>query len=176
VVATPLARITVPLDVARGPDVTHRVDVAKEWLTAGAKLSVELPRNLTCATCSGGGCDACRRAGAITLRRRSEPPEVIDVILATPGGCVPEPHARPMTVRIPERGGPAKSADLPRGVLMLTLMPALRSHPSVRRSEALVAASRGFASVAAGLRARTGWWLGIFAAWLALLGWLLLRP
>ena len=48
----------------------HRVEVARDWFQSGARLSIELPRNLTCAGCHGGGCDACLRAGAITLWER----------------------------------------------------------------------------------------------------------
>ena len=127
---TPLARISAATDVPRGPDVLHRVEVARDWFQNGARLSIELPRNLTCAGCRGGGCDACLRAGAITLWERGAPPEVVDVTLGSPSF---DSGASELTMRIPERGGHPSSPNLPRGLLMLTLTPASASHPSVRQ-------------------------------------------
>jgi hypothetical protein len=120
-----LARVTSrAIDGPRGPDVRHRVKVRREWLVVGEVIELELPRNVTCATCGGGGCDACGRSGAITLRSRSEPAEVVEVT----------PDSRGITLRIPEQGGlPAEGSDLPRGVLLLTVIPSDAADASVRR-------------------------------------------
>src|SRR5688572_13362029 len=77
-----LGRVTSrSLQIPRGPDVIHRIRIRREWLEAGALIEVEVPRNLRCAGCEGGGCDKCDRAGAVTLRGRAEPPEIIQVTL-----------------------------------------------------------------------------------------------
>ena len=104
----------------------------REWLVAGEVIELELPRNLACATCGGGGCDACGRSGAITLRRREEPAEVVEVTLpARPDDDAPD--SRGITLRIPEQGGlPAPGSDLPRGLLLLTVVPSPEPDPRIR--------------------------------------------
>ena len=116
----------------RGPDVLHRVKVRREWLTVGEVIELELPRNLACATCGGGGCDACGRSGAITLRKRDEPAEVVEVTL--PARSSDElPDSRGITLRIPEQGGlPPPDSDLPRGVLLLTVVASSEPDPSIK--------------------------------------------
>jgi hypothetical protein len=116
----------------RGPDVVHRVKVRREWLTVGEVVELELPRNLACAACCGGGCDTCGRSGAITLRRRSEPAEMVEVTL--PARSDDElPDSRGITLRIPEQGGlPPPNSDLPRGVLLLTVVPSHDPDPSIK--------------------------------------------
>ncbi len=116
----------------RGPDVLHRVKVRREWLVVGEVVELELPRNLACATCGGGGCDACGRSGAITLRKRDEPAEVVEVTL--PARSADElPDSRGITLRIPEQGGlPPPDSDLPRGVLLLTVVPSPDPDPSIK--------------------------------------------
>ena len=110
----------------------HRVKVRREWLSVGEVIELELPRNLSCATCGGGGCDACGRSGAITLRQRHEPAEVLEVTLPSR----PEdeqPDSRGITLRIPEQGGlPEPGSDLPRGVLLLTVVPSAEPDPSIK--------------------------------------------
>ena len=115
----------------RGPDVLHRVKVLREWLNVGEVVEIELPRNLACATC-GGGCDACGRSGAITLRQRDEPAEVVEVTL--PARRADElPDSRGITLRIPELGGlPEPGSELPRGVLMLTVVPSPEPDSSIK--------------------------------------------
>jgi hypothetical protein len=82
--------------------VVHRIKVRREWLTVGEVVELELPRNLACAACGGGGCDTCGRSRGITLR-------------------------------IPEQGGlPPPNSDLPRGVLLLTVVPSPHPDPSVK--------------------------------------------
>lgn len=120
------------MDVPRGPDVIHRVRVAREWLAAGRALELELPRNLTCAACEGGGCDLCERSGALSLRGRGEPAELIQVRLPEPEPEGPPDSPRGVTIRIPEQGGlPAPGSDLPRGLLLLRVIAAEESDASV---------------------------------------------
>ena len=111
--------------IPRGPDVKHRIRVLAEWLETGRIIDVELPRNLACAACDGGGCDACDRSGAITLRGRDDPPEVVEVrvpAMAADGSGA----QRAIVLRIPFAGGlpRAEEAFLPRGILLLTLIAA----------------------------------------------------
>ncbi len=128
-----LARVTSrAVEGPRGPDVLHRVKVKREWLVAGEVVELELPRNLACAACGGGGCDRCGRAGAITLRQRDEPAEVVEVTLPARGrdGV---PDSRGITLRIPEQGGlPQAGSELPRGLLLLTVVPSAEPDPSIK--------------------------------------------
>ncbi len=115
----------------------HRVRIKRGWLATGEVVELELPRNLACAACGGGGCDSCGRSGAITLRKKSEPAEVVEVTL--PARKADDlPDSRGITLRIPEQGGlPAAGSDLPRGVLLLTVVPSQDSDPSVKRLRGL---------------------------------------
>jgi hypothetical protein len=128
-----LARVTSrAVEGPRGPDVLHRVKVRREWLSVGEVIELELPRNLACAACGGGGCDACGRSGAITLRKRDEPAEVVEVTLPARSGD-DLPDSRGITLRIPEQGGlPEQGSDLPRGVLLLTVVPSPEPDPSIK--------------------------------------------
>lgn len=129
-----LARVTSrAVEGPRGPDVVHRIRVQRAWLSGGEVVELELPRNLACAGCGGGGCDVCGRSGAITMRQKHEPAEMVEVTL--PARAADElPDSRGITLRIPEQGGlPAAGTDLPRGVLLLTVVPSQQSDPSVRR-------------------------------------------
>jgi hypothetical protein len=128
-----LARVTSRAAVGpRGPDVLHRVKVRREWLVTGEVIELELPRNLACAACGGGGCDACGRSGAITLRKREEPAEMVEVTLpARPDDDAPD--SRGITLRIPEQGGlPERGSDLPRGLLLLTVVPSAEPDPRIK--------------------------------------------
>jgi hypothetical protein len=101
-----LGKITAPeREGPSGPDVMHRIEVPEVWFEEGAHLEIELPQRLACARCEGGGCDACGRAGAITLYSLDEEPLVVRVGLpkAPPGGAV--------VLRIPEGGAPYRSPD-----------------------------------------------------------------
>ena len=110
----------------------HRVKVRREWLVVGEVVELELPRNLACAGCGGGGCDACGRSGAITLRQRDEPAEMVEVTLpARPSDDLPD--SRGITLRIPELGGlPPPDSELPRGVLLLTVIPSAEPDPNIK--------------------------------------------
>jgi hypothetical protein len=135
-----LGRVTTGAhSVQRGPDVTHRVRVPRPWLEYGVPIELELPRNLSCAACQGGGCDTCERSGAITMRGRNEPPEIVQVTLpewTTPEG---DPTSS-VTLRIPEQGGlPAAGSRLPRGLLLLTVVPDEQPDSGVRRATASLA-------------------------------------
>jgi hypothetical protein len=124
-----LGRVTQPLDTARGPDVIHRIAVPAAWFERGATIQLELPRNLACAKCEGGGCDACDRSGAISLRGRDEPPEVVIVTLPThPSDDDPPSSQRSsrkntsLVLRIAEQGGlPDPGSDECRGMLLLRI-------------------------------------------------------
>jgi hypothetical protein len=119
------------MDVPRGPDVVHRIRVPRAWLEAGEVVEFELPRNLSCAACDGGGCDVCERAGAVALRGRHELPELISVTLPTRKAEAPG-DARGVVIRIPEQGGlPAKGLALPRGLLLLRVELADAPDPGV---------------------------------------------
>jgi hypothetical protein len=112
--------------------VLHRVKVLRDWLSVGEVIELELPRNLACAACGGGGCDRCGRSGAITLRKRDEPAEVVEVTL--PARSNDElPDSRGITLRIPEQGGlPEHGSDLPRGLLLLTVVPSHEPDPTIK--------------------------------------------
>jgi len=127
--------------------VLHRVRVPREWLTAGEIIEVELPRNLACAACGGGGCDTCGRSGAISLRQRDELAEVVEITLPARPAAEPELEAQGITLRIPEQGGlPEPGSDLPRGTLLLTVMPSEAADPRVTLSQS--AAKRQAAGLA----------------------------
>jgi hypothetical protein len=130
-----LAKVTTrTLDVPRGPDVIHRIRVPRAWLEAGDMVELELPRNLTCAACEGGGCDTCERAGAISLRGRQEPPEILSVTLPKRQPDV-DRELRAVVIRIPEQGGlpPEQGEILPRGLLLLRVEPAAVADRGVTR-------------------------------------------
>ncbi len=119
-----LGKVTGELDIPRGPDGVHRITVAREWLSRGATVEFELPRNITCARCEGGGCDVCERSGAVSTRPRKEEPESIQITLPethTDDGP-PSSSQRSVVVRIPDRGGmPESDSDLPRGNLLVSV-------------------------------------------------------
>lgn len=159
----------------------HRVKVRREWLTRGDVIELELPRNLACAACGGGGCDACGRSGAITLRRRDEPAEVLEVTLpATKGRAVSAEGG--VTLRIPEQGGlPEPGSALPRGVLLLTVVPSaaadgsiklLRGAPSKQPSASVEAGGRALGGFAARGGLAVPIMLVAVALWIVLLIWL----
>src|SRR5687767_6880041 len=127
-----LGRVTShSLQIPRGPDVIHRIRVEQEWLERGALIELDVPRNLRCAGCQGGGCDLCERSGAVSLRGRNEPPEVIQVTLPRrSGGTLHESGS--FTIRIPERGGLPRVPMEIRGFLLLTVVRAEQSDAGVR--------------------------------------------
>lgn len=130
-----LAKVTTrTLNVPRGPDVSHRIRVPGAWLESGEVVEFEVPRNLTCAACAGGGCDTCQRSGAITLRGRQELPEFLSVTLPMRKSDTAG-DARSVVIRIPEQGGlpPASGEVLPRGLLLLRVEPAEVADPGVSR-------------------------------------------
>jgi hypothetical protein len=140
-----LGKVTGVIDVARGADVSLRIVVPRLWLLEGRSIEVELPRNLVCAQCSGGGCSRCQNSGAISVRGRNELPEVVQVCLPEQRddvtrrtmqemesryGNIGSPDSktplktrsiRPMTIRIPECGGLPESGSttIVRGWLLL---------------------------------------------------------
>jgi hypothetical protein len=133
-VAEVLAKVTTrTLNVPRGPDVIHRIRVPRTWLETGeVVVEFELPRNVTCAACDGGGCDACERSGAITLRGRQDLAEILSVTLPV---SKPDRKLSSLVIRIPEQGGLAREngESLPRGLLLLRVEPAEVADPGVFR-------------------------------------------
>jgi len=102
--------------------------VPHAWLKRGAVVELELPRHLVCAACDGGGCDTCERSGAVTLRERGEPADLVEVTL-------PGEHGEAFVIRLPERGGlPPLGSGLPRGNLLLRVEPSAQPDPSVTLS------------------------------------------
>src|SRR3954447_11244320 len=113
------------LERPRGPDANHRVRVPRTWLERGALVELELPRNLVCAACDGGGCDVCERSGAATLRGRGNPADLRRVTLR---GA----QSEPFVIRLPERGGlPPLGSGLPRGHLLLRVEPSAQADVNV---------------------------------------------
>lgn len=145
-----LARVTSrAVEGPRGPDVLHRVKVRREWLTVGEAIELELPRNLTCAACGGGGCDTCGRSGAISLRQRDELAEVLEVTLPARPADAELPEGKGLTLRIPEQGGlPEAGSGLPRGTLLLTVVPS--KEPDFRVKLLRVASKRPAATIVEG--------------------------
>ena len=136
-----LGKVTQATDGPRGPDVEHRIQVPRDWLEEGASIEFELPRNLSCALCGGGGCDACERAGAVSTRGRRELPELVQVKLpmrAEDGP--PSSGARSLVIRVPAHGGlPPEGSDLPRGNLLLKVKIADEPEAGVSRVEEALA-------------------------------------
>jgi hypothetical protein len=81
----------------------------------------------------GGGCDRCARSGAITLRGRREPAEIITVPL--PKREAEELEREPVVVlRVPDQGGfPEPGLELPRGLLLLSIAAASKTDAGVNR-------------------------------------------
>lgn len=122
--ATVLGRVTGSMDGPRGPDALHKISVEAGWLEEGATIEFELPRNLACAGCDGGGCSLCGYSGAVSVRGRKEPGEVVQVTLpraAQPAGAPPSSGKRGVVIRLPEHGGLPEDLSLPRGHLMLSV-------------------------------------------------------
>ena len=130
--STTLAKVTLELTEPRGPDLAHTIRVPEAWLARGETIEVELPRQLNCAHCQGGGCDQCQRAGAVRLRQADEAAETVRVSLPDTSGLAEPGASRPLLVRIPHAGGRAPTEDLPRGFLMLQITPATDPDASVR--------------------------------------------
>ncbi len=130
-----LGKVTGNRERPRGVDVLLRLQVERRWLLAGRTIEIELPRNLACARCSGGGCSVCGNSGAISLRERHEPPELVRVALPAQGA----PNAihaasQSVTLRIPDRGGlpNAAAGEEVRGLLLLTVTGSERADTAVR--------------------------------------------
>jgi hypothetical protein len=160
------------LERPRGPDANHRIRVPRAWLERGAVVELELPRNLVCAACDGGGCDVCERSGAVTLRERGEPADLVEVTL-------PGEQSEPFVIRLPERGGLAPvGSGLPRGHLLLRVEPSAEADASVSLAVSVpsLAAARRALSERPALSRRARWVVFTLAACVLLLViWLVLR-
>jgi len=105
--------------------------VPVQWLREGCLLDVALPRNLVCAQCHGGGCDACGRSGAVSIRERRATEEPLRVSIPAQAEADGETH---FILRIPERGGHApEESGHPRGLLLLTVAAGSAPSPQVLR-------------------------------------------
>jgi len=118
------------LSEARGPDVVHSIGVPLPWLERGETIELEVPRNLSCAKCEGGGCDACDRAGALSLRRKQDPVETVQVSL--PERPTDADSGASIVLRIPEQGGFSTADGVPRGLMLLRVNAAAEPDPGVR--------------------------------------------
>ncbi len=123
-VSQTLGKVTGDLQAERGPDVELRVTVERAWF--GSKVGITLPRNLNCAACSGGGCDRCARAGAVSLWTKGGQPRAVQVVLPD----LPESNCD-VCLRVPGEGGPAREQELGRGHLMLMVRPGEMSDQGV---------------------------------------------
>jgi len=136
--ATILGRVLPPLASVRGPDGCLRVDVDPSWLRGPGTLELTLPRHVTCAACDGGGCSVCGFSGALALRDRDAPAELVSIglsDLATDTTEGTEPTRR-LAVRLPEYGAPSAVAGVGRGQLLVTLMASTTPSANVRYSGA----------------------------------------
>lgn len=169
-----LAKVTGATErVDRGPDVKHRVQVLTAWVEREATVELELPRHLACARCDGGGCDACGGSGAITLRGRKDPAELITVTLPRAAS-----DGRGTVVRIPELGGPASEAGGPRGNLLLAVVAGAVADERVRLLSSEEPEAELELAVVPPARPRPSIVLPVAVAAIAALlviGWLLLR-
>lgn len=118
------------MDGPRGADVLYRIGVAKEWLTLGLTVEILLPRNLACARCEGGGCDACGRSGAISLRERTAPNEPLTISLPQQAE-LREEEGPTLMLRVPNCGGVGALGEA-RGLLLLSIFAAGESDANVR--------------------------------------------
>jgi hypothetical protein len=131
-----IGRITAATDRPRGPDVKMSVCVPDAWFADGATIEIELPRNVACAACEGGGCDRCDRSGAVSLRGRKDPAETVEVTLLRPaaGDDAPSSKSRLVVMRIPDRGGHCREGEeLPRGNLLLSVKSGSEPSRGVKR-------------------------------------------
>jgi hypothetical protein len=106
-----------------GPDALLDIHVERRWLREGRAIEIDLPRHLVCAACEGAGCGVCGQSGAITVRGRTEPPEVVRVTLPRQdweSDLVPESQ-HSIVLRIQGRGGLPDGNEWPsqRGRLLL---------------------------------------------------------
>lgn len=120
-----LGKVTGEFETAGGPDALLDIVVDRRWLQEARTIEVDLPRNLGCAVCEGTGCNICGQSGAITVRERSEPPEVVRVTLPRQElASKSDPDSEQVILlRIHGRGGLPRSGVWPsqRGRLLLRI-------------------------------------------------------
>ncbi len=119
-----LGKVTFDLDGPRGPDVKLEIQVPSSWF--GTRVLIALPRNLSCAVCEGGGCDACERMGAVSLRGHEQTTVPLSVHL-------PKEGETDVCLRVPSEGGFAEG--LPRGHLLLVVRRAEEPSSFVQRDQ-----------------------------------------
>ncbi len=121
-----LGRVLSEAPEERGPDLLLELSAPADWLRQGERLSVQVPRRLTCARCEGGGCDVCKRRGAFTLREPDEEADVIQLTLSQDVG-----DAR-LQIRVPDHGAPGAEGEAP-GQLVVSLSVAEVPSPGLSR-------------------------------------------
>lgn len=126
-----LGRVTGEPDVERGPDVEWNVHVPGTWLAEGATIRLEPPPRLPCATCGGGGCDACGRSGALLLDAATEP---FEVRLGSTGDSA-------QRIRLPHQGAASGREGVPAGHLYLVVKKAGQPSARVTRVETVMDSS-----------------------------------
>ncbi len=69
---TELARVFDESEITRIPGgrASFEISVLEGW--ANRTCEIDVPRRLACATCEGGGCDACERRGAYRLEESDD--------------------------------------------------------------------------------------------------------
>jgi hypothetical protein len=111
------------LDASSGPCARIRVGLEAGW-SRGDTLRITVPERLTCARCDGGGCDACRRSGALRAPA--------DADARTLRVEIPEVPARGVAVRLLHPFGDASDVEQ----LRIELHPSSPSDAGVRVSHA----------------------------------------
>jgi len=121
-VTEPLAKIDLPTDGPRGPDALCEISVPAGWFAQGQRIQVDVPARLACASCEGGGCDACGRSGALDVPKAEELLEV--TLPATSEGGA-------LRVRLAGLGAEGTEPGAPRGHLILSVRVGDRASRSV---------------------------------------------
>jgi len=120
-----LGKVTSDYEVPSGPEAILDLVIDRRWLSDECTIDVDLPRHLGCAACEGAGCKICGQSGAITVRDRSEPPEVLRLTLprqTLDPGRAPD-SKRALLFRVQGRGGLSDdgAGKVQRGRLLLRI-------------------------------------------------------
>jgi len=121
-----LGKVTGSYGQPTGPDAVLDIVVDPRWLREARTIEVDLPRHLSCAACKGAGCDICAQSGALTVRERFEPAEVVRLTLPTreiESEASADSQRTSLLLRVQGRGGlpQAGSGVTERGRLLLRI-------------------------------------------------------
>jgi hypothetical protein len=96
-----LGRVLDPsaLDRSTGPKGRLEITLPARWIEEGAEIEIVAPKLVTCARCDGGGCESCRRSGAIRL--------AADPIARTVTTVLPQRDAASFALRLLHPFGPS---------------------------------------------------------------------